>query len=134
MTQSVSPAAQRYLIRFMPAMALYVAALLGVVSWFAMAKPPAGLIRYLVSIIPALPLLVCAWAYIAYLEEEPDEFQRTLAVRSALWALGLILCITTVLGFLETFAGTPRFPLYLIFPLFACLSALMRPVVQRLYR
>jgi hypothetical protein len=66
--------------------------------------------------------------------EEQDEFQRMVVVRAMLWGIGLTLAITTVWGFIETFANAPHFPLYLVFPLFTSLFGLAQTPIRRSFR
>ena len=40
-----------------------------------------------------------------YLRDEKDEFLRWMTIQSMLWAMGVVLALTTVVGFLQNFAG-----------------------------
>lgn len=129
-----SEAGKRYLRRFTLSMIGYAAALIGCV-WILRHTPPApGLLRYLLALGPALPLLATLWAMGAYLAEETDEFKRATLAQAMLWGLGLTLAFTTVWGFLEEFAGVARFPLYLVFPVFCAGMGVAQPLVRWRYQ
>lgn len=51
---------------------------------------------------------------------EKDEFVRMQNMLGLLGALGFILALTTVWGFLQNFAGLPPLDLWWIFPMYAC--------------
>ncbi len=112
-----NPAGCRYLKRFAPAMAAYVAAILGV-TWWVKHAPPTGPLLYLAALLPALPLLVVIWAMGRYLVEETDEYLRARQVQSILWGAGITLAIATVWGFLESYANAPHAPAYYAFIVF----------------
>lgn len=59
--------------------------------------------RYLVAVLPALPIVGFFVALGRYLVEEQDEYVRMLMVRQTLWASGFTLSIATVWGFLDNF-------------------------------
>jgi hypothetical protein len=62
-----------------------------------------GALKYLVAILPALPVVGIFAAMGRYLVEESDEFVRMLMVRQTLWAGGFALSCATIWGFLESF-------------------------------
>ena len=62
-----------------------------------------GTLKYLVAILPALPIIGIFAAIGRYLVEEQDEYIRMLMVRQTLWASGFALSCATVWGFLENF-------------------------------
>jgi len=70
----------------------------------------------------------------AYLVEEADEFRRATYVQSMLWALGLVLALTTVWGFLELLAGAPHLELWWIFPIYSVAQDVAHHLVRRRYR
>ena len=112
-----SAAGRQYLRRFAPAMAAYVAAILGV-TWWVSHAPPTGPLLYGAAVLPALPLLAVIWAMGRYLVEETDEYQRARQVQSILWGAGITLAIATVWGFLESYANVPHAPAYYAFIVF----------------
>ena len=60
-------------------------------------------IKYLVAVLPALPIIGLFAAIGRYLVEEQDEYVRMLMVRQTLWASGFTLSIATIWGFLDNF-------------------------------
>jgi hypothetical protein len=126
-------AGKRYAGRFAIGMIAYVAVLFGAVWWLNEA-PQEGWLRYAVALAPALPILGVLAAMGLYLNEEPDEFGRATLAQAMLWGLALVLAFTTVWGFLEELAAAPRFPLYLVFPLFCAGMGVARHFVRRRYR
>ena len=135
MAQRMSPAARRYLWRFLPAMAVYSAAVLGVSAWLGGSAPPRGLLLYAAAVAPAVPLLAAIWAIGRFLVELEDEYQRALLIEAVLWATGLTLAITTVWGFLQVYADAPAPPLFFVFILFCAalgVAQIARQIRERL--
>jgi hypothetical protein len=128
-----SPAIRRYTVRFAVAMTLYVAFLFLSV-WTFKHFHPAGVLAWLLAILPSLPIVGCPSVIGLYLTEEKDEFQRTVLVHSMLWSIGTTLSVTTVWGFLENFLEVRHFDLYLVFPLFWFLVGVFNPIFKARYR
>ena len=63
----------------------------------------AGPVRYVVAVLPALPIIGLFVAMGRYLVEEQDEYVRMLMVRQTLWASGFALSAATIWGFLQNF-------------------------------
>ena len=63
--------------------------------------PP--VLKYVVAVLPALPVIGIFAAMGRYLVEEQDEYVRMLMVRQTLWASGFALSAATVWGFLQNF-------------------------------
>lgn len=117
-------AAQRqYTRRFIPLMLGYVALLLAsqhlITAWH-----PTGPLLVTLAMLPAIPLVATMIVFGRYLTEETDEFIRHRHVVAMLWALGALLAVATIWGFLQSadVAGTP--PLYLAYPFWCVLYAL----------
>jgi len=108
------PAARRYMARMIPLMVLYVAAIFGA-TWLFENNPPEGVLRYVVAVLPALPIVGVVWAVGMYLHEEEDEYVRMRMATTSLWATGLTLAAASVWGFLEQFETVPHIPLYYAF-------------------
>jgi hypothetical protein len=97
---------------------------------------------YGLAVLPALPLLAVLGITGMYLMEEPDEFERTVVVQSMLWAMGGVLGLTSVWGFLEMFyENMPQQTLavghlqpFWLFPLFWMLMGMATPLVRWRYR
>jgi hypothetical protein len=60
-------------------------------------------LKYVVAILPALPIIGLFLAMGRYLVEEQDEYVRMLMVRQTLWASGFALSGATIWGFLQNF-------------------------------
>jgi hypothetical protein len=114
----VSTAARKYLMRFLPSMALYGVALVAAI-WLYQHHKPTGVLAYLVALAPALPIMGAIWAVGRFFIEEDDEFQRKIMIESYLWATGATLAICTVVGFLQAFDLVPAIQLWTVFPLMA---------------
>ncbi|NML07415.1 hypothetical protein [Sphingomonas sp. G-3-2-10] len=95
-----SPAARRYLKRFMPVMLAYVIVLFGV-SWLIKATQPAGVALAALSVLPALPIIAVIIVIGLYIAEETDEYLRQRIVTAMLFGIGVVLSASTVLGFLQ---------------------------------
>jgi hypothetical protein len=115
------PAARRYAVRIGVSMGLYVAVLVPVVMIAEARALPAAPWLYLVAMAPAAPVGGVIFALLRYLEEEEDEYQRLLHVRTFVVSSGLTLAVTTGWGFLQFYAAAPLVSLFYVFPLFwAC--------------
>jgi len=128
-----NPAQKRYIIRFMPTMAVYVASIFAV-TWVFNRYEPTGPAAWALALLPALPLLAVIAIIGVYLHEEADEFIRNVLVEAMLWGMGLTLAIMTVWGFLEIYAETPRLPAFWAFPIFCFGMGVAQPFVKRRYR
>jgi hypothetical protein len=129
----MSPAARRYMKRFIPTMLLYVLVLVG--SILAIKRlHPEGPLLWLLAVAPALPILAVIWVMGRYLVEETDEFLRAMAVQAMLWGIGVTLALATVWGFLENADLVPHLSSFLMFPIFCGAMGLAQPFVWRRYR
>lgn len=97
-----TPASKRYTQRVLYLSVFYALALLGAVYGFKHDLFE-GPIKYVVAILPALPIVGIFVAIGRYLIEEQDEYIRMLMVRQTLWASGFALSAATIWGFLESF-------------------------------
>jgi hypothetical protein len=97
-----SSAWKRYNWRLIWLSLLYCLFLLPAVYGFKHQLIPDGL-KYLVAILPALPIIGIFGAMGRYLVEEQDEYVRMLMVRQMLWAMGFTLSVATIWGFLDNF-------------------------------
>src|SRR3982751_4688041 len=97
-----TPAWKRYNWRVVWLSLAYAAFLLPAVYGFKHALIP-GIWKYVVAILPALPIVGIFVAIGRYLVEEQDEYVRMLMVRQILWASGFTLSVATVWGFLDNF-------------------------------
>ena len=131
--RSWTPAFRRYQHRVIGASLVYAGALLGSV-WLFKHHPPEGVVRYLVAVAPALPLVGIIAAMGFFLKEEDDEFQRALMVEQMLWSMGATLSIATVWGFLESFGVAPHVDAYYVAVLWFAAMGAARALVWWRYR
>jgi hypothetical protein len=82
---AMSAAKRRYQVRFWPIMIAYVGAVLGV-TWLFNNQPPEGPIKFVLAVLPALPIVGILWAIGRYLIEETDEFVRLRQMIACCWA------------------------------------------------
>ncbi len=123
---------KRYMRRFIPLMIAYVIAIFGVVYWFEHGGPQ-GWLRYVVAVLPAIPIIGVIAAMGAFIVEQPDEYLRTLMVRQCLVAIGFTLVVTTAWGFLENFGLVPHVPAYATFMLF-CVGMMPSAILNNAWR
>jgi len=97
-----SSAWKRYNWRLIWLSLLYCLFLLPAVYGFKHQLIP-GALKYLVAILPALPVIGIFGAMGRYIVEEQDEYVRMLVVRQMLWAMGFTLGVATIWGFLDNF-------------------------------
>ena len=124
---------KRHQKRVWPTLAAY-ASVLATVMWFFQTHPPTGALKYIAAVAPAVPLLVVVWLFGRYLYEEDDEFRRWQQILTLLIAIGVVLGVCIVWGFLEAFAGVGPVPLYHVATLFVVVQSLSAIVVAWRYR
>jgi hypothetical protein len=112
------PPIKRYMMRFMPAMLLYVVILTLTMEIYK-AEKPAGALAWAVALLPTIPLLFAIRAIMLLMKEEDDEFQRMLHLKAFVLTTGLMLGVCTLWGFLEMFSLVPHVPMWAAFPLWA---------------
>lgn len=127
--QKLNPAQRRYVRRFFPAMAAYVVVLFAC-TWVAKHYDPQGAALFILSLLPALPLLAVLVVMGVYLAEEADEFIRARLVTAMLGGIGITLAVTTVWGFLENGGVVPHFATFLAFPLWCASFGLTQCVLN----
>lgn len=74
----------RNLVRVASTMAVYVLCTY-FTRWSFENLHPAGLAVYLLALVPALPMVGSLAIVGLHVVEEPDEFERSILVRSVLW-------------------------------------------------
>jgi hypothetical protein len=107
-----SPAQRRYNKRVLVLSLAYALLLFGAVWLFRFGHAPGGPARWVLALLPALPIVGIFAAMGRYLGEENDEYLRMVEIRKALIATGLTLAVTTCIGFLQAFDLVPRIDLY----------------------
>jgi hypothetical protein len=128
-----NPAQRRYLFRFMPTMILYATALIAATYAFRH-DHPTGALAYTLAVLPAIPLLGVLIIVGVYLNEESDEFERTVVIQSMLLGFGATLAITTIWGFLEIFTNIRHLAPFSAFPMFWMFVGIFTPIVRWRYR
>lgn len=114
MAERRSIAAQRYARRIWPTMLSY-AVLLAIAIWSLESQAVGGAPRYVIALLPSIPLVGVIALVAQAISTETDEFQRAIWAEAVLWGTGTTMVATTVWGFLEM-AGAPHVPLYWVFP------------------
>jgi hypothetical protein len=114
-------------------MTLYLVFLVPDVWIFRHYHPAAGL-TWLLAILPALPIIGVLAATGLYLAEVKDEFRRAIMVQSMLWSIGATLAVTTVWGFLESFAQVRHIEWIWVFPVFCFFVPISSALVRWKYR
>jgi hypothetical protein len=113
-----SAAVKSYNRRMLVCSFAYVAALFGAIAATNGLRPQ-GALAWMLAILPSLPILAMLWSMARYLVEESDEYMRLKAVNAALSATGLLLCVATFWGFLETFGLVVHQPSWWAVPIWA---------------
>ncbi|WP_188055973.1 MULTISPECIES: hypothetical protein [unclassified Sphingosinithalassobacter] len=113
-------AAKRYTKRFFTTMAAYVV-VLSSSSWALNNYDPSGAARILLSVLPALPVIAALVVIGIYLVEETDEFLRRQIVSAMLFGIGVVLSISTVLGFMQYAEVIGQVDVFWAFPIW-CIS------------
>jgi xanthosine utilization system XapX-like protein len=129
----VTKAGRRYVYRLAPTMALYMVSLF-IARWTIHHLHPAGLVVYLLAVLPALPLIGSLAIVGLYIGEEFDEFERSIIVQSMLWGLGGALAVSTIWGFLEDFANAPHISTFYVYVFFWIFMGISQPFIRMRYR
>ena len=133
MFKNCTPAFVRYQVRVLAATFAYAVVLIAAVELFKH-HPPTGILRYVVAVSPAVPLIGAIAVVGLYLKEETDEFQRTLMVQQVLWSTGISLSFSTVWGFLEGFGVVGHLEAYWAAAVWLMAMGLSRPFIWARYR
>jgi uncharacterized membrane protein len=130
----ISKAGRRYILRLAPMMLTYLIFLF-IAQWTFHHLHPAGVVVYILAVLPALPLIGSLAVVGLYIAEESDEFERMIVVQSMLWGLGAALSIGTIWSFLEDYANAPHvsFTFYVYFS-FWIVMGIAQPIIRRRYR
>lgn len=132
-SRPMSPAARRYMKRFIPSMLLYVLVLAASLVAIGQFRPQ-GPLLWALAVAPALPILAVIVVMGLFLVEETDELPRLVMAQSMLWGIGITLAVATVWGFLENADLVPHLSSFLMFPLFCGAMGIAQPFVWRRYR
>ncbi len=110
-------AARRYTRRVLAIMVFYIAAVMQVTR-MVRHHHFAGTKLYLLSILPAIPILALLVVVGLYLREEVDEYKRQQLVISMLCAIGVTLAVTAVADFLRSYGAITALPPFTEFVMF----------------
>jgi hypothetical protein len=105
--------AQKYTRNVLLAFAGY--AVLVIVSVWWLGQNPDGALRFLIAVLPMLPLIFGLRSFLRYLSTL-DELQNRIQLQAIGFAAGATGMITLTYGFLEN-AGLPRLSMLWVFPL-----------------
>lgn len=128
-----NPASRRYTYRVLTANSFFFIFLVSDIVIFRH-RHPAGILAYVLAVLPALPILAVLAAFGLYLVEVKDEFRRAIMVQSMLWSIGATLAVTTVWGFLESFAQVRHIEWIWVFPVFCFFVPISSALVRWKYR
>ena len=109
---------RRYMLRMAAALVVFIALSVVMDRAFHQGFAPEKPWLYLIAVIQAAPVAAMVFAGLRYVEDEEDEYQRMLATRAYIAAMGLTLTVTTVLGFLQDYAVLPRISMGEVFLIF----------------
>jgi len=118
---------KRYQRRVQVAMAVYFVVILGA-AWVVKHLAVVGWRLYFWSVLPAVPIMVVIVAMGRYLQEESDEYQRLMMMRSILVGTAALLGTIVVSDFVRAFAEVDPFPPFASFIVFAVAMAIAQAV------
>lgn len=113
-----SKATQAYNRRVLIASLSYVVALFAGMGFVRYYEPPA-IVRVLIAMVVALPVIFLIRAMALLLRDETDEYLRARLVEQSLIATGILLTAATLYGFLNAFDLAPRIDAWAAVPLWA---------------
>jgi len=123
-------AGKRYGIELIGALLAY--SMLLIITLRILEAEPPLLLRYLVALLPVLPVAYGMWAYRRFLQGI-DELQRRIQLDGLAFAVGGTGLLTAAWGFLEL-AGMPRLPILWVFPILVWLWGLGSALAARRYQ
>lgn len=121
---------RRYTVRFIGSMVVY--ALLLPVCIGLMQQQGDSPARYLIMLLPVVPLAFAMWAFIRFLGEM-DELQRRIQFAAFGFSLGCTGLVTLTLGFLER-AGFPQIGMIWVTPMLIAFWGIGSALASRRYR
>ena len=111
----ISPASLRFLWRFIGATILYGVLITGA-TWVAKSIDPTPAALVALSILPAIGIAAALIVIGLYLIEETDEYVRKRQAIAMLVSIGVLLTLSTALGFLQQRNLIGTIDLLLVFP------------------
>lgn len=106
---------RRYFKIFIPSMIVYVVSVLGIshaenMNWVS------GFALYIFAAIPVGAILTWFWAQWRFINEL-DEYLKMLQMKAVMFALAIILSISTGWGLLEMLANAPKLEIFWLVPI-----------------
>jgi hypothetical protein len=124
-------AERQYTVRFIAVMIGYSVILFASITALK-TMPPDDPLRYLVALLPVIPVLFGFVAYLRYVRQL-DEMQQRIQLEGVAFSLGCTGIITFAMGFLEN-AGLPPFGMIWVFPMSIVLWSAGIALASRRYR
>ncbi len=112
-----SKAEKRYLKRLIWAMSIYVVVVF-LTTILVRHGHVTGWILYVVAVAPCIPILRLIQVLALYVQEETDEFQRLLVVRSILCGGAAMLVVAAFSDFLRSYTKVGDLPPFTMFMVF----------------
>jgi hypothetical protein len=112
-----SPAYKRYQRDLLRLNAIYLVVVLSA-AWFVKHDGANHFFLYFWSVLPAIPVIAVIARMGQYLQEEKDEYQRVVVMRSILMGTAALLGLVVVNDFVRLFtnsAGVPPFVEFVVF-------------------
>lgn len=113
-----SKAMRAYNRRVLIASLVYVVMLFSGIS-IARYYDPSALVRVVLAVAAAAPIIFIVRAMALLLKEETDEYLRMRLVQQSLFATGFLLTVATLYGFLNVFDLAPRIDAWAVMPVWA---------------
>lgn len=122
---------KRYTKELVGSIVAYAVVLVGVL-WLVNGPFESSYLRYLLVILPMVPVLFTVRAMIRYLNDT-DELERELQLKSLAISLAGTAFITFTYGFLEQ-VGLPKISMFVVWPIIATLWVGARFYLNRQYQ
>ena len=123
-------ACRRYLRQMFFMTVAYMIVLFGSVTWLK--HVPAGGLRYVIALLPLIPVAALVPIVVRYMRET-DEFERRMQTESLAIAGGVTAMLAVTYGFLEI-AGLPHLSAWWTWCVLMLAWAIARPLVGRHYQ
>ena len=112
-----SKAEKKYLKRLIWAMSVYLVVVL-LTTLLVRHGYVTGWLLYVVAVVPCIPVLRLIHVLALYVQEETDEFQRLLVVRSILCGGAAMLVVAAFSDFLRSYTKIGELPPFTMFMVF----------------
>jgi uncharacterized membrane protein len=124
----VTSAAKNYRRRFMIVTIVYVALIVLNVA-ISRAFGPPQLVLGMMAVLTSLPIVGMIAVMGLYIREETDEFVRYRLVTAMLAAIGILLSVTSVLGFLQFEHIVGAVPVFFAFPAWCVFFGIVQAIL-----